>query len=74
MRCFFCGKPKESVTTYPQPEDWLAFELAELWSEKILEWHGDPESHAPSFDQYGSPDVEAWRAVARQAIVRGAHQ
>jgi hypothetical protein len=52
------------VTLSPQPEDWLAFELAELWSEKIRECHGDPESHVPSLDQYGRTDVEAWRAVA----------
>ena len=63
-RCFFCGEYRKTVTLSPQPEDWLAFELAELWSGKIRECHGDPESHAPSLDQYGRMDVEAWRAVA----------
>lgn len=67
-RCFFCGEPRKAVTMSPQPEDWLAFELAELWSGKIREYHGDPESHFPSLDQYGRMDVEAWRAVARRVF------
>ena len=66
--CFFCGEPRKTVTLSPLPEDWLAFELAELWSGKIRELHGDPESHAPSLDQYGRKDVEAWRAVARRVF------
>ena len=66
--CFFCGEPRKMVSLSSQPEDWLAFELAELWSGKIREWHGDPESHAPSLDQYGRLDVEAWRAVARRVF------
>jgi hypothetical protein len=70
--CFFCGEPRKTVTLSPQPEDWLAFELAELWSGKIREFHGDPETHVPSLDEYGRTDVEAWRAVARRAIGRGA--
>jgi hypothetical protein len=70
--CFFCGEPRKTVTLSPRPEDWLAFELAELWSGMIRAFHGDPESHAPSLDQYGRTDVEAWRAVARRAIGRGA--
>ena len=70
--CFFCGEPRKTVTLSPQPEDWLAFELAELWSGKIREFHGDPETHVPSLDEYGRTDVEAWRAVARRAIGHGA--
>ena len=67
-RCFFCGELRKTVTLSPQPEDWLAHDLAELWSGKIREFHGDPESHFPSLDQYGSTDVEAWRAVARRVL------
>ena len=66
--CFFCGEPRKTVTLSPLPEDWLAFELAELWSGKIREFHGDPETHVPSLDQYGRTDVEAWRAVARRVL------
>jgi len=64
-RCFFCGLSRPLVTTTPQPEDDLAFELAELWCAEIRKYHGDPDVHVPSFDQYGRVDVEAWRAVAR---------
>jgi hypothetical protein len=67
-RCFFCGSPMSTITLEPQPEDAVAFELAELWSGVIRKEHGDPESHAPSFDQYGRPDVVAWRAVARRVF------
>jgi hypothetical protein len=67
-RCFFCGEPRKTVTLSPQPEDWLAIELAELWTGKIREFHGDPKAHFPSFDQCGRPDVEAWRKVARQVL------
>ena len=70
-RCFFCGEFRKSVVLSPQPEDGLAFELAELWAGKIREHHGDPECHAPSFDAYGRPDVEAWRAVARRVLKLG---
>ena len=66
--CFFCGEPRKTVTLSPQPEDWLAFELAELWSGRIRAFHGDPEAHVPSLDQYGRSDVEAWRAVARRVF------
>ena len=69
-RCFFCGSPMATVTLEPHPEDELAFELAELWSGIIRAQHGDPEAHAPSFDQYGRPDVDAWRAVARRVLER----
>jgi hypothetical protein len=72
VRCFFCGKPPEAVTPSPQPEDFLAFDLAEIWCGKIREYHGDPKAHAPSLDKYGRSDVEAWRAVARRAIALGA--
>ena len=67
-RCFFCGKPRPNLITTPQPEDALAFELAEIWCAKIREHHGDPETHVSSFDQYGRADVEAWRAVAKRAL------
>jgi len=67
-RCFFCGLPRHTVTLLSQPEDPLAFELGELWCGKIREFHGDPESHASSLDEYGRPDVEAWRAVARRVL------
>lgn len=67
-RCFFCGEPRKTVTLSPQPEDWLAHDLAELWSDKIREFNGDPEAHFPSLDQYGRTDVEAWRVVARRVL------
>jgi hypothetical protein len=67
-KCFFCGKPRKNVVVSPQPEDSLAFELAEIWCGKIREYHGDPEAHFPSLDQYGRVDVEAWRAVARHVL------
>lgn len=67
-RCFFCGSVMYKVDLVPQPEDEVSFELAELWSGKIREYHGDPESHAPSFDQYGRTDIEAWRAVGRRVL------
>ena len=67
-RCFFCGELRTSAVSPREPEDWLAFELAELWAGKIREYHGDPESHFPSFDQYGRTDAEAWRAVARRVF------
>ena len=67
-RCFFCGELRTSAVSPREPEDWLAFELAELWVGKIREYHGDPEFHSPSFDQYGRMDAEAWRAVARRVF------
>jgi hypothetical protein len=67
-RCFFCGEIRKTAILAPQPEDWLAHDLAELWSGKIREFHGDPEAHFPSLDQYGRTDVEAWRAVARRVF------
>ena len=67
-RCFFCGNPRTTVTVPHCPEDRLAFELAEIWTGKIREFHGDPEAHAPSLDRYGRMDVEAWRAVARRVL------
>jgi hypothetical protein len=69
-KCFFCGLPREDVNLSPRPEDTLAFELAEIWCRKIREYHGDSETHAPSFDQYGRSDTEAWRAVARHVLKR----
>lgn len=69
-RCFFCGNAMTRVDLVPQPEDEVAFELAELWCGKIREYYGDPESHAPSFDQYGRTDIEAWRAVGRWVLGR----
>jgi hypothetical protein len=51
------------------PEDALALELANLWSEKIREYHGDPVVHGQTFDEYGRADIEAWRAVARHVSV-----
>ena len=68
--CFFCGKARKIEPADIRPEDPLAFELAEIWCEKIRVWHGDPESHAPSFDQYGRADIKAWRAVARRVLER----
>ena len=51
-RCFFCGEPRKTVALSPQPEDQLAFELAELWTGKIREFHGDPETHFSAFDRW----------------------
>ena len=67
-KCFFCGKVRGTTVLEPQPEDDLAFELAEIWCAKIREFHGDPDAHVPSLDQYGRTDVEAWRAVARKVL------
>jgi len=67
-RCFFCGRTMDMIVLETQPEDEVSFELAELWCGIIRECHGDPEAHAPSFDLYGRPDIEAWRAVGRRVL------
>jgi hypothetical protein len=59
-KCFFCGRPRNDVK----------LSLAEIWCGRIREYHGDPETHFPSFDQYGRTDIEAWRAVARRVLER----
>lgn len=67
-RCFFCGLPRRTVTLLQQPEDALAFELAELWCGKIRESPGRPYSSSDETWASGSPYMEAWRTVARRVL------
>jgi hypothetical protein len=66
-RCPNCGKPRPQPEPAMSEEERLAAELADVWVNKVREFHGEPLCHLDSLDQYGKCDVPAWLAVAARA-------
>jgi hypothetical protein len=64
--CSRCGVPE---TADHASAEALALDLGEVWCTKIREHHGDPVAHAPSIDEYGRADRQAWLAVARRVML-----